>query len=81
MQFVSQLVLQFCCDTSCTQNCNVYHATQSTSLAIFLLQQPLHEVESGSTFATIAATLQRIFKAFQSATSLLQLFSQCFYTE
>jgi hypothetical protein len=50
MQLVSQHVSQFCCDASRTQNCKVYHASQSTSLAIFVLQQALHEVESGSTF-------------------------------
>ena len=51
---------------------------QSSSLATFLLQQALHEVESSSTFATSAATLQRIFEALHSVTPLLQLVSQCF---
>jgi hypothetical protein len=71
MQFVSQ----FCCETSCTRNCKVYHASQSTSLAIFLLQRLLHEVESRSTFCNVCG------KALHSIISLLQLVSQCLYTE
>jgi hypothetical protein len=63
MQFVSQLVSQFCCDTNCTRNCKLYHASQSTSLAIFLLQQPLHEVESGSTFCNDCGNAATHFKS------------------
>ena len=64
MLFVSQFVSQFCCDTSCTRNFKVYQLSQSTNLA--MLKQPYIYCTKQNQillFATIPATLQRIFKA------------------
>jgi hypothetical protein len=77
MLFVSQL----CCDTTCTRNYKVYHVWQQQISQYYCLNNHRKKYNQVVLFATIAATLQGIFKTLHSVTSLLQLVSQCLYTE
>jgi hypothetical protein len=77
MLFVSQVVSQFCCDTSCTRNFKVYQLSQSTNLAILLLKQP-YIARNRIRFYFLQRLRQRCIAFFKA---LLQLVSQCLYTE
>ena len=76
MQFVSQLVSQFCCDPSCTRNCKVYiscHAINK-SCNIFVATTITRSRIRFYFLQRVRQRCNNIFKALQSQATSLAMF-------